>query len=207
LFDGHSLQHWNLKPWHEGHWTIQDGIIDYDGKASHNEHEKNSLWTKQDFSDVTLYAEWRLPTKPSMKRHPIVLFNGDFLLNENAQRITRPNLDAGDSGIVFRGTSKCQANIWCQDLGSGEINGYRTDRKMPPDVRRACIPIKKADRPMGDWNAFLITLDNDRMTIELNGERVIDAARLPDLPRSGPIGLQHHGDPVQFRRIWVKMID
>jgi hypothetical protein len=207
LFNGQSLEDWSVHPWHEGHWTGRGGIIDYDGKASHKEHDKNSLWTKQEFTDTRLYAEWRLPARPGMKRQPIVLFNGDFLLNDNGRRTTRPALDAGDSGIMFRGTSKCQANIWCQDLGSGEINGYRTDRKMPPEVRRACIPIKKADRPMGEWNAFLITLNGDRLTVELNGERVIEAARLPGLPESGPIGLQHHGDRVQFRRIWVKKLN
>jgi hypothetical protein len=108
---------------------------------------------------------------------------------------------------MFRGTSKCQAYIWCQELGSGEINSYRTDRAMPPKVRRACIPIKKADRPMGEWNVFLITLRDDHMSVVLNGELVIDAAQLPNLPESGPIGLQHHGDPVDFRRIWIKEID
>jgi hypothetical protein len=42
------------------------------------------------------------------------------------------------------------------------------------------------------------------MTVFLNGEKVIDSALLPDLPERGPIGLQHHGDPVQFRRIYWK---
>ena len=137
-----------------------------------------------------MYAEWRLPAKPKMKPTPIVLYNGDFLMQEDnpSKRVTRPHLDAGDSGLLFRGTSKCQANIWSQELGSGEINGYRTDKKMPQKVRRACIPIKKADRPLGEWNAFLVTIKGDRMTVDLNGERVIDAAELPGLPKSGPIG-------------------
>jgi hypothetical protein len=202
--EGDSLAAWNVEPWHEGHWTLQDGVISYDGKATHADSDKKSLWTKESFGDVKLYAEWRLPAKPRMKPQPIVLFNGDFLLDDAGKRITRLGLDAGDSGILLRGTSKCQANIWSQELGSGEINGYRTDKKMPPEVRRACIPIKKADRSLGEWNVFLITMQGDRMTVDLNGERVIDAARLPCVPKSGPIGLQHHGDTVQFRRIWIK---
>lgn len=202
-----SLDAWSVEPWHEGHWTLRDNVIHYDGRAEHRQADENSLWTKKDYADVKVYAEWRLPAKPRPKPQPIVLFNADFLLNDAGRRVTRPGLDAGDSGILFRGTSKCQANIWCQELGSGEINGYRTDQTMPPKIRRACIPIKKADRPLGEWNVFLITLDDDRMTVALNGERVIDAARLPNLSESGPIGLQHHGDPVQFRRIWVKELE
>jgi hypothetical protein len=204
LISDNSLDTWDLKPWHENHWTIKDGVIHYDGKAEGKKSQDNSLWTKKPYGDLTLYAEWRLSSTPKMGRHPVVLYNGDFLMDENNRRVTRPRLDAGDSGIMFRGTAKCQANIWSQELGSGEINGYRTDRKLPQSVRRACIPIKNADRPFGEWNVFLITLKGDRMTIDTNGEQVINSAELPGLPKTGPIGLQHHGDPVQFRQIWVK---
>jgi hypothetical protein len=206
LVENDSLDAWRVEPWHKGHWTLEDGVVNYDGKARHKDHDELSLWTKINFGDTQLYVEWRLPAEPRMKPQPIVLYNGDFLLDDAGKRVTRKRLDAGDSGILFRGTSKCQANIWSQELGSGEINGYRTDRKMPPEVRRACIPIRNADRPLGEWNAFLITMKGDRMTVDLNGQRVIEAAQLPAVPKSGPIGLQHHGDTVQFRRIWLKEI-
>ncbi|MCA9096961.1 MAG: DUF1080 domain-containing protein [Planctomycetaceae bacterium] len=205
-FGGNSLDAWDVKPWHEKHWTVRGDELDYDGKASHNREQKGDLWTKESFGDFELYVEWRLSARPEMKPHPIVLYNGDFLMEEanQKQRVTRMRLDAGDSGLYFRGSVKCQANIWSQELGSGEINGYRTDRQMPQEVRRACIPIRNADRPFGEWNAFLVTLKGESMSVQLNGEKVIDAARLPNLPPSGPIALQHHGDPVQFRSIWIK---
>jgi hypothetical protein len=141
-----------------------------------------------------------------MKPQPIVLYNGDFLMQEDNPRVRETRLapDAGDSGILLRGVLKCQANIWSQSLGSGEINGYRTDRSLPQEIRRACIPIRNADRPFGEWNAFEITMVGETMTVVLNGQTVIDAARLPGAPATGPIGLQHHGDRVQFRHIFVK---
>ena len=206
LFNGNSLDAWDVKPQHKGHWTVRDGCIDYDGKAEGKGWKQKYLWSKEAFGDFILYVEWRLPSASKIKQHPIVLYNGDFLRDKDGKRITRPRPDAGDSGILMRGVLKCQANIWCQELGSGEINGYRTDPDMPPEVRRACIPIKRADRPMGEWNVFEITLQGDCITVVLNGEKVIDAAHLPDLPANGPIGLQHHGDPVQFRNIWVKKL-
>jgi len=206
LFDGKTLAGWDVKPWHEGHWVARDGMIDYDGGVKRKRGQDPSLWTTGEFGDFVLYVEWRLPAEPEMKPHPIVLFNGDFLMEEDnpRKRVTRLRLGAGDSGIMMRGTMKCQANIWSQVLGSGEINGYRTDRNMPQEVRRACIPIKNADRPFGEWNAFEITLKGECITVVVNGEKVINAARLPDLPPKGPIGLQHHGDLVQFRNIWIK---
>ena len=130
--------------------------------------------------------------------------NGDFVLDAQGKRKTTPKLDAGDSGIYLRGNRKAQLNIWSQDLGSGEINGYRTDQKMPADVRKACIPLKKADKPFGEWNHFEITTRGERVTVVLNGDLVIDKARLPGVPATGPIGLQHHGDPVEFRNLWIK---
>jgi hypothetical protein len=210
LFDGKSFDGWELKPWHEGHFTIREGgVMHYDGKAEGKRGQDKNLWTTEAFGDFTFYAEWRLPREPVMKGQPIVLYNGDFLMEEDnpKKRVTRLRLDAGDSGFYFRGSKKCQANIWSQELGSGEINSYRTDKTMPPEVRRACIPIRNADRPFGEWNAFEITIKGNRMTVVLNGEKVIDAVPLPDLPAEGPIAVQHHGDPVEFRMLWVKELD
>ncbi len=208
LFDGVTFAGWKHLPGHIGHWVAVDGEIHYDGKATNKKRTDKDLWTKKDFGDFELYVEWRLPVKPHLKPHPIVLYNGDFLMEEKnpRKRVTRLRLDAGDSGLYFRGSTKCQANVWSQELGSGEINGYRTDKKMPPKVRRSCIPFKKADHPLGKWNAFLITFKGGSMTVVLNGEKVLYAPHLPDLPKTGPIALQHHNDPVEFREIWIKEI-
>ena len=113
-------------------------------------------------------------------------------------------MDAGDTGIYLRGSRKAQLNIWSQDLGSGEINGYRTDKNIPEEIRKACIPLKKADKKFGEWNRFVATVRGDRVTCVLNGELVIDNVRLPGMPAKGPIGLQHHGDPGEFRNLFIK---
>lgn len=208
LFDGVSFAGWKHLPGHKGHWVAHDGEIHYDGKAESKKRTDRDLWTREEFGDFVLIVDWRLSAKPEIKPHPIVLFNGDFLMQEDnpRKRVTRPHLDAGDSGIYLRGSSKAQLNIWSQVLGSGEINGYRTDKTMPPEVRRACIPIKNADRPLGQWNRFEITMRGDRVTVKLNETTVIEAAQLPGIPTQGPIALQHHNDPVEFRNLFIKKL-
>jgi predicted O-methyltransferase YrrM len=110
----------------------------------------------------------------------------------------------GDSGIYLRGGSKSQVNIWCNQLGSGEVWGYRTDRNQPEDVRKACTPLRRMDKPVGQWNKFAITMKGDRLSVELNGKVVIDGARLPGVPAEGEIALQRHGSPIEFRNIHIK---
>tara|TARA_R110002049_G_scaffold309268_1_gene519567 strand:- start:90731 stop:91507 length:777 start_codon:yes stop_codon:yes gene_type:complete len=202
--DDPTLEKWNATETHSSHWIVRDGVIRYDGDCGKLTGDERHLWSKQSFRDLQCYVEWRFPSEPTPQPQPIVLWNGDFLRDEHGKRITRLGLDAGDSGILFRGTMACQANIWCQELGSGEVNAYRTNNKLTTRLRQSCIPFARADNPIGQWNAFLITLQNDRLSVQLNGQPVVKTRRLPNLPESGPIGFQHHGDAVEFRNIWVK---
>ena len=80
-------------------------------------------------------------------------------------------------------------------------------RRMPAEVRSGAIPKVKSDSPPGKWNRFVITLKKDRVTVILNGQTVIDNVQLPGIPDRGPIGLQHHGDPVQFTNLFIKELD
>ncbi len=207
IFDGKTLRGWDVKDGHEGHWVARDGIIDYDGKAESKARPDKDLWTKEEFGDFTLCVEWRFPAKPTMKPHPIVLPNGDFDLDADGNRKTIPRLDAGDSGIYLRGAMEAQVNIWSQWLGSGEINVYRKDKSLPDDLRKRYFPTQRADKPFGEWNRFLITMRGEQITIVLNGEKVLDSVPLPGVPVRGAIGLQHHGDPIQFRNLLVKKLD
>jgi UPF0288 family protein (methanogenesis marker protein 3) len=89
-------------------------------------------------------------------------------------------------------------------VGSGEVYGYRIDRKMSAEVRAGVTPKKKADAPLGQWNRMKITMKGDRLTVELNGETVIENAQLPGVPEEGPVGLQHHGQAIDFANLWIK---
>ena len=105
--------------------------------------------------------------------------------------------------------------MWCWPIGSGEVYGYRTDKTQPADIRAGVTPKMKADKPIGEWNNFELTVKGDRVTVVLNGQTVLDNAQLPALPPRGPVALQHHGGfkdgkylpssaLVQFRNIAIQ---
>jgi hypothetical protein len=106
----------------------------------------------------------------------------------------------GDSGIYLRGNPQVQ--IWDNPVGSG---GLFNNQKNPKD------PLKVADKPVGQWNTFHIILKGDKVTVYLNGVLVVDKTPLENywergkpLPEKGPIELQHHGDRLWFKNIYIK---
>lgn len=116
----------------------------------------------------------------------------------------------GDSGIYLRGIPQVQ--IWdpkdpnqlkngC-DKGSGALWNNQKNPRFPDVV---------ADNPIGEWNTFHIKMVGDKVTIHLNGKKVVDNVTLEnyferDKPAyaTGPLELQNHGNKLYFRNIYVK---
>jgi len=213
LFNGKDLSGWKVPPGDNGHWKVVGGVIDYDAESEAT--GEKSLFTEREFGDYVLRLEWRIKSTPYVNPGvPIILANGSHKKDADGKEI-RLNVPDSDSGVYMRGSSKAQVNIWCWPIGSGEVYGYRTDDKMPAEVRAGVTPKRNADRDIGAWNSFEITMRGDRLTVVLNGEEVISRAQLPGVPSRGPIGLQHHGAKkggvwtsppalVQFRNLAIK---
>jgi sugar lactone lactonase YvrE len=201
LYTGVDLSGWKQDRGHTGHWVPKDWILEYDGKS---EAADPNLWTEKEYGDFVLIVDWRFTRKPVPRKLPIVLPNGSNALNDDNSRQTVEVPDAGDSGIYLRGNSKSQVNIWCWPIGSGEVYGYREDLSLPAEIREAVTPKMKADKAIGQWNRFRITMKGDRLTVVLNEKTVIENAQLPGVPPRGPIALQHHNDPIQFANLYIK---
>ena len=217
LFNGRDFTGWKVPEGDNGHWKIMDGVpvavIDYDAE-SEAPKDKN-LWTEREYGDFTLRVDWRIKETPYINPNvPIILPSGLHKKNERGEEI-KTSVPDSDSGILVRGGSKSQINIWGWPIGSGEVYGYRMDKAMPPEVRAGVTPKKNADKNIGEWNTFEITMRGDRLTVRLNGETVIENAQLPGIAATGKIGLQHHGAKrdgkwvsppalVQFRNISIK---
>lgn len=216
LFNGKDFTGWRVPEGDNGHWRVVDGVIDYDAR-SEAKGDKH-LWTEREFGDFVLRAEWRIKDTPWVNpRATIVLPDGSDKKGPDGKVIHIAVPDS-DSGIYLRGESKAQVNIWCWPVGSGEVYGYRTDESQPPAVRAGVTPKTIADRGIGEWNTFEITMRGERLSVTLNGIRVIEDAALPGVPVRGRLALQHHGDwkdggwasppaLVQFRNLAIRELD
>lgn len=213
LFNGKDLSGWIIPDGDNGHWSVIDGVIDYDARSEAKE-EKN-LWTAQEYSNFELHIEWRFKGYGDhLFPLPTILSNGEYLKDEDGKTI-QPLGPNSDSGILLKGVG--QTNLWCWSVGSGELWSVRNDKSLSPEVRAAAVPSVNADNPVGHWNVFDIIVKGERITVINNGKIVIDNALYPGLNVKGKIGLQHHGgindktgklrgasSLVQFRNIWIK---
>ncbi len=204
LYNGIDFRGWKLPEGSQNHWKANDWRIVYDGKST---AKIKDLWTQESFGDFEMIVDWRLPKKPiRKKRHPKLLASGEYEKGADGKPVEIEIEDHGDSGIYLRGNSKAQVNIWSWPNGSGEVWGYRTEAKATPEQKAKLTPSANADEPFGSWNRFHITMKGERLTVVLNGKTVIEEALLPGVPSSGPIGLQHHGDAVEFANIYIRKL-
>ena len=213
LFNGRDLSGWEVPAGDNGHWKVVDGVIDYDAMSEATGDK--SLWTQKDYADFVLRLEWRIKETPYVNPNvPIIRNDGTHKKGPDGKEI-KLSVPDSDSGLYLRGSSKSQVNIWCWPTGSGEVYGYRMDTKLPAAVRAGVTPRANADKDVGEWNAFEITMKGDRLSVVLNGITVLEGAELPEVPAKGPIGLQHHGAKkdgvwtsppalVQFRNISIQ---
>jgi len=214
LFDGKDLSHWKIPEGDNGHWKVLDGVIDYDAR-SEAKGDKH-LVSKKTYRDFIIKLEWRIKETPFLNPNVFYVLPDGTHARDIQGKPIKLTLPDSDSGLYLRDPKgKSQINIWCWPIGSGEVYGYRTDKNASASVRAGVTPKTQADKPVGEWNEFVITLVGERLTVQLNGIEVIKNAELPGIPAEGPIFLQHHGSfkdgkftgppsLVQFRNIRIK---
>ncbi|MEY3394955.1 MAG: hypothetical protein RL346_1191 [Verrucomicrobiota bacterium] len=187
LFDGKTLDAWKVKDG-PAPWEVRDGVMVAKGK---------DIQTKEEFGAIQLHLEWRLPAERKV--------NGQ---------------GGGNSGVFLMGLYEVQV------LQSNKNLTY-------PDGMAASLygqqpPLANATSPQGEWNSYDITFvppvyqdgklqTPAKVTVIHNGVVVQNGesfhgvsgyrklSRYPDThPEKGPIRLQFHGDPIEFRNMWVR---
>ncbi len=182
LFDGTSLDAW--KPG----WVIKDGSMVATGK---------DIESKQSFGAIQMHFEWRLPAGRKVDGQ-----------------------SGGNSGVFLMGLYEVQVlqshnNPTYPDGQAGSMYG-----QLPPLVN--------ATSPQGEWQSYDLAFeppvyDNGKVTKPAkltlfhngvcvqNGESYLGptehrnlASYPPSHPSTAPLRLQFHGDPMEYRNMWIR---
>jgi hypothetical protein len=165
-------------------WTLKKGIL------TPSETPGGIIWSKNKFGDFTVSLEYKTSKK-------------------------------ANSGLFFRTDPKnaVQGGFEIQIASPGLYSG----KHIVGSLYDAKAPIVAAGKPDGEWNTMELTCKGPLIKAKVNGKKVIDLniddwnepnknpdgsknkfkTALKDLPRTGNLGLQYHGQPVWFRNIKV----
>ena len=190
LFDGSSLDKWKGQDGNDAPWKIVDG------NAMEVAAGKGGVTTKDEFGSFQLHIEWATPSE---------------VKGEGQGR--------GNSGVYLHGRYEVQV-----------LDSY--ENKTYPDGQAGALysiapPLVNASRPPGRWQSYDIIFnapaDKDdgsqspaTVTVLHNGvliqnhvavNRATTASPLKGLPKTGPIFLQDHGNPVRYRNIWLRPLN
>jgi hypothetical protein len=187
LFDGKDLSAWESGE----RWKVRNGFFEVAPGAG-------DLKTKAKFGDCQLHIEWAAPAE-----------------------VRARSQGRGNSGVFLQGLYEVQVldsydNPTYADGQAGAIYG-----QWPP--------LANATRKPGEWQAYDVVFEAPRfegekvvkpayLTVFLNGVLLHNrkelmgptvyrqVAKYTPQPAEGPLVLQDHGNPVQFRNIWIRRL-
>ncbi len=187
LFDGKSADKWTKRDGKKVEWKIADGAME--GFKGHGD-----IVTKEKFGGkFHLHVEFRIPYEPDLKQ----------------------GQGRGNSGVYIQGRYEVQV------LDSYGLASKNNDCAA---IYEVAAPLKNACKAPTVWQAYDIEFtapkfENGKkvepvhITVVHNGVKVHDNVKVTvdntragaggDPATPGPILLQDHGHPVQYRNIWL----
>jgi hypothetical protein len=210
LFDGRSLAEWRgyCRSSVPESWVAEDGVLHLKPPSSDpsSSQARADLITRSEYENFELALEWKIA-------------------------------EGGNSGIFYLAPENCgSADRAEAPIYESAPEMQVLDNERHPDAklgvngnRRAgslydLIPANPQNvRPAGEWNQVEIEVDRDRVTLQQNGQTVVEyeigsadvqervasskfksSRGFIEPARRGHIGLQDHGDEVWFRNIRIR---
>lgn len=185
LFDGDGLSAWRNAKGGPARWEVKDGMAVVNGTGN--------IFTKEEFGACQLHVEWAAP-----------------------ERTDKDGQGVGNSGVYLQGRYEIQV-----------LDSYGS--KTYPDGQAGAFygnfpPLVNACRPPTEWQSYDIIFHpplpgNDgqikpgSFTVLHNGVLIQDhvpvknsttAAPFTGPVEKGPLVLQDHGNPVRYKRLWIR---
>ncbi|MEM7516735.1 MAG: family 16 glycoside hydrolase, partial [Planctomycetota bacterium] len=158
----------------EDTWQLQDGVLSTSGRPA------GYLRTEAKYTNFQLELEWRFdPAKGAGNSGVLLRLHGEDRVWPKSIEAQLHSANAGDIWNI--GEFPMQTD-------PGRTRGRNTARALPSN-----------EKPLGEWNRYVITLDHGHLMLEVNGEVQNEAAWCSEIP--GHIGLQSEGAPIEFRNL------
>ncbi len=195
LFDGNSTDGWHT--FNEDNvsakWSAKNGVLIFDPEVK---SKGGDLVTNKEYSNFHLKLDWKI----SACGNSGIMFN----IQENGQEKT---YHTGPEMQILDNT--CHGDAKYPTHRAGSL--YDLIQAQP-----------ETENPAGEWNTVDIILDQGHLVFKLNGTQVVETQMFNDqwtemlanskfkrwpgfgTFKKGHIGLQDHGDYVEFKNIMIK---
>jgi hypothetical protein len=181
LFDGKSFDGW------EGNtktvWRIEDGALTA-GSLTERQKDNDFLATTSEYQNFELELEWKLEGTEGFINGG-VQFRTKRIPNHHEVSGYQADLGAGFDGALYD-------------------ESRRNKVLAKPDEET----LKKAAKPLGQWNHYRVRAQGNHIELWLNGFKTVDYTETdPDIGQKGIIAVQIHGGATaiaRYRKLSIK---